>query len=132
MTEPYSQTPLRGMIQTAPNPDPAYDYVVTLEGQIGTVSHSETGLIVRYVPDRLVIDHESFMVYAREIGERNWPNLESLAVAIIEDINNELVPRWVRVWINGRAGDHARHQAVIEDRQPQWKNEELLNGLERY
>ena len=123
---------LREMLTTLPNPGEEYDYVATLEGPIGTLQDSAVTLSLRYIPDRLVVDSESFMGYARKMASGQWPNLEALAVAIINDFNNELVPRWVRLGLAGQAGGEVFHLATIEDRQPHWKNDDLLRSLKRY
>ncbi len=54
---------------------------------------------------------------------------EELALAIIEDINNEVVPRWVQVQIETRTDtpqpNASAYRVLIEDRQPNWDNPQI-------
>ena len=54
---------------------------------------------------------------------------------ILDDVNNEVVPRWVQVTVTA-PGDRAAgvdgHGVMLEDRQPRWDNPALLSRLERY
>lgn len=76
-----------------------------------------------------------FLDYTRALGGRSWPSPEDIAVAIQDDVNNELVARWTRITVTTDAnstGALAGHSITVEDRQPQWDNRSLLDGLRRY
>lgn len=113
----------RERLTTAPSPDSRHDFLVELRGET-----AGTRLTVRLVPDRLVLIPASFAAYLAD-----WPQipdgLEALAVALLDDLNNELVPRWVEVTAERDAP--LPHRVVIEDRQPNWDNPQLTGRLRR-
>lgn len=93
---------------------------------------------LRYVPDRLVLDESGFRRYLVALGRWRWTGVDDLALAILDDVNNQAVPRWVRVTVAARqgapyapsdappdflkvSGDWSGPWAVIEDRQPRWR-----------
>ena len=80
----------------------------------------------RFVPDRLILDAEALPRYGVVLAAQAWASPESLAAAIFDDLNNELVPRWLNLRLD--AGDS--HRVVLEDRQPGWETPHLLDRLE--
>ena len=61
-----------------------------------------------------------------------WNTLKEVAVAAAKNISNELLTRWAQA--NLRTGDPENDQALthdvtIEDRQPGWRNDDLLYRL---
>jgi len=82
-------------------------------------------LAVDYVPDKLILRPHALDDYVAGLG---GDTLEALAVTILDDFNNEVVPRWVRI----RIARGATHQTLLEDRQPKWDNPSLLGQLERF
>jgi 7-cyano-7-deazaguanine reductase len=121
----------RGHLAVFPNPDPAKEYIATIEGKM------EAGKIevaLRYVPDRDILDPVSFAAYLDVLGHLSWDSLEKAAVTIIDDINNEVVPRWARVVLSVTSDDAAagRHSVLLEDSQPKWDNPALISRLKLY
>ena len=118
------QPPLhrRECLTITANPDARHDYLVVLSGepQPGTV------LELRYVPDRWVIDPAGFAAYLSQLA--GFPGgLEALALAVLDDVGNEAVPRWTEV-----RTERIAHRVVVEDRQPMWDNPHLFARMERY
>ena len=112
----------RERLTTAANPDARHDYLVTLTGE----PQPGTRLELRYVPDRWVIDPAGFAAYLEELA--GFPGgLEALALAVLDDVGNEAVPRWSEV-----RAVRAVHRVVVEDRQPNWDNPHLFARMERY
>ncbi|MBO43625.1 MAG: hypothetical protein CMM28_07865, partial [Rhodospirillaceae bacterium] len=72
----------------------------------------------------------SFEHYLSTLDQTNWQNLETLALEILDDINNEVVPRWAQIVLNS-ANDKSSngHRVLVEDRQPNWENVSLLRHL---
>lgn len=106
------------------NPRSNLDYIVMLEGRI---AHDGHHIRLTYVPDKLLLAAESFEAYMDAFGAATPTMIELLAFEILDDINNEIVPRWVQVVITTRHDAGARPQTVIvEDRQPNWDNPRLL------
>lgn len=110
----------RESLQTAANPDARHDYLV----DVATSTPDGTRLWLRYVPDREVLDTTSVRGYVYALPQLG---LEALALTVIDDLANELVPRWVEV-IAERTSP-VLHRVTIEDRQPDWDNVALLNRL---
>lgn len=56
----------------------------------------------------------------------------ALAMALLGDFSNELVPRWIEIVVvtesSGPAGERT-HRVVLQDRQPKWRNDDLLSRL---
>lgn len=110
----------REALVTLPSPDPRHDYLVELRASAGPVA-----LRVRYVPDRLILDPASLARHAE--GLTGGP--EAVALTLLDDLANELVPRWLEV--TASADTPLPHLVVAEDRQPAWDNPPLLERLER-
>ncbi|PWC31154.1 hypothetical protein [Azospirillum sp. TSO35-2] len=114
----------RERLTTRPSPDPRHDYLVELRGE----PMPGTRLTLRLVPDRLVPDPAGVVAYLATFADVA-EGLEALALAVLDDLNNELVPRWVEVTVERDAP--LPHRVVIEDRQPTWDNPQLLGRLRR-
>lgn len=119
-TSPDMLSPLRrDALTTAANPDSRHDYLVELRGDLtdGVV------LRIRYIPDRLVLTPDGMAIWMPQLGEQNGP-LEAMALSALDDLNNELVPRWVEVAVERQYPLFQR--VVVEDRQPDWDNPALF------
>jgi hypothetical protein len=124
----------RGHIKTTRNPDEHLDYVVTLVGLLHFEATQQACQVnIRYVPDKLIILHDSFAMYLGALGGTDWTNLEEAATAVLEDLGNELVARWIQITAFTESEDAPStrgHQVVLVDKQPQWKYAELLARLD--
>jgi 7-cyano-7-deazaguanine reductase len=119
-----------------PNPDTRLDYLVEIKGSIAVPGSPkvQATVVLRYVPDKLVIKPETFGQYLRMVEAFNLPTLEALASVILEDLNNELVARWLQVTVTSpsvHAGVQS-HAVMLEDRQPSWENVALMARIRRY
>lgn len=130
MTEPTAITdPMarRALLETDANPGGQQDYLIRLSGHVAGASRAS--VTVRYVPDKRVLTPKGFGRYVDALGRIDWPSLEALAVAMVEDLKNELVPRWTQVAAEHPDDPHSaieRHAVLIEDRQPRWDNPALI------
>lgn len=115
----------RDLLTTAPTPDARHDYLVELAGE----PVSGTRLTVRYVPDRVVVESGGFAEYLSTLAPLAGGGPETLALAVLDDLNNELVPRWAEVTIERAAPQ--LHRVVVEDRQPNWDNPHLFARMRR-
>ena len=111
----------RSRLATIANPAPWHDYRVRWSGALA----DGRALTVEYVPDRLVLAPGSFAAYLESLEAGRWPALEALVAAMLDDLNNQLVPRWVRV-CGGLSRGEIRHHVAADDRQPGWDNPVLL------
>lgn len=126
----------RERLQTRPNPGSHLDYVVKLEGRLPPSSgRGQIAVSLKYVPHRVVLEPAPFGEYLEALGSTAGASLEEIAVAILEDINNETVARWVQVAVAATEEEHPgvnTHGVMLEDRQPKWDNPALLSRLRRY
>lgn len=123
----------RDLLSTAPNPRPGLNYLASLQQQLPmdvlpADMRSPAMLAVRFVPDRLILAAGALPRFATELASQEWSSPEALATAVFDDINNELVPRWLNLRLD--AGDG--HRIVLEDRQPGWDAAHLLDRLEAW
>lgn len=118
----------RSLLTTAANPGPHHDYLVQLSRLVpfaGTGA-GHTTLSLRYVPDRAILAPPTFERYLDALAGQDWTP-EALAVAVLDDLNNELLPRWLQVEV---ARNHPfDHRAAVEDRQPTWDNPAVMARL---
>ncbi|MEI6560168.1 MAG: hypothetical protein WCO00_17355 [Rhodospirillaceae bacterium] len=118
-----SRTERRHRLVTVANPAPWHDARVRWSGDLAEGRR----LILEYVPDRLVLAPTAFADYLQVLEAAPWPTLEALVMTVLDDLNNQLVPRWVRVSARQERGPIGHH-ATASDRQPGWDNPELLAG----
>lgn len=110
----------RARLKTEPNPARKFDYLVGLTHGLDDGTRVE----VRYVPDKRVLTEGAFADYVTAIGRDGAATIEAAAATLLDDLNNELVPRWIAVSV-ARGG----HRVLCEDRQPNWDNPSLLDRL---
>lgn len=125
----------RAPLTSSANPAPRLDYRVTLSARLtaGLGPAGGARITVDYIPDRLLLDPTGLSRYMTGLSGLPWPGPEALGVAILDDINNEIVPRWVRVTIHATCGggddpaassdarvSRPSHRVILEDRQPHW------------
>ena len=126
----------RALIKTVANPDSNVDYVVDLRGHISFPGGGgRSSVEIRYVPDRWILQVETFDAYLKAVGGQEWPTLEELATTVLNDIANEVVPRWLQAIVSAPDDEHSsvdRHGVMLEDRQPNWNNPQLLARLKQH
>jgi hypothetical protein len=121
---------LRDILRALPNPDEKLDYIVRLAGTVAHAAGGNAHLTLHYVPDRLIADAAGFNAYLEALGKAAYATLEGLGACVLDDVNNALVPRWVRIALTAdSAAAGSRHAVLIEDAQPGWSNEPLLSVL---
>jgi hypothetical protein len=121
---------LRDLLCALPNPDLRHDYLVRLMGNVSHAGGGNAHLTLHYVPDRLIADAAGFNAYLDAIGSATHETLEALAACVLEDVNNALVPRWVRITLTAdSASAGSKHAVLSEDSQPGWDNDPLISVL---
>lgn len=79
---------------------------------------------IDYIPDRYLLVAESVEIWIKEYN--NWQGThEWLALNILDDINNEVVPRWVRV----SCQVSSKKRILIEDKQPHWRVSSVVDRI---
>ncbi len=123
----------RGLLDAVRNPDFKLEYIASLRGHMTPFDGDRrSGVVLRYVPDRLILEPASFVRYLDAMGAQQWPSLEQAAVTLLNDFSNELVARWVQVAVSAPSGLYHgidSHDVLLEDRQPNWDNAGLLARL---
>ncbi len=124
----------RQLLNVAQAPDVRGDAVTSLvgrlDGRLAAGGSSETKVVLRYVPHRDILTPESLTDYLAALGGVSWSSLEEAAVVVLGDVNDQVVPRWLRVRLLQLGDDQvSRHDVVVEDRQPNWDNPGLLSRL---
>ncbi len=122
----------RHLVRTAANPDTGSDYIIRFE--MRTTPSFALGplkFVARYVPDRLLLDPSCLKTYLHALTQPAWPTLEAMVLAMRDDLGNELIPRWLEIVVSPSEAslESARHSVLVEDRQPQWNNPNLLARL---
>ncbi|MBT4933000.1 MAG: hypothetical protein HOL66_09100 [Rhodospirillaceae bacterium] len=126
----------RRFLATERNPDIKLDYVITITGHMATHNDVERSVVsLRYVPDKMILQPATFGHYLDALGTLDWAALEEAAAAVLNDVNNEIIARWVQVGISAPDQVHPgidSHEVLLEDRQPNWDNAGLLSRLKRH
>jgi len=118
----------RRAIAAQPNPERALDYLVTLRGELALPDGAAT-VRLRYVPDRLILPPPALNTYITALAGQQPAGLEAAGAAMLRDIGNEVVPRWLQVRLTRRMPTTGRHVVVLEESQPGWENPGLLARL---
>lgn len=127
-----ASTNRRHLVRTDPNPDPGSDYVVRFEMETTPAfSLGPLKFVARYVPDKLLLKPSCLADYLHALTQPDWPNLEAVALAMRDDLSNEVLPRWIEIVVSPSEAslEIARHSVLVKDRQPQWDNPNLLARL---
>lgn len=110
----------RALLATAANPRPTADYLVMLEAQTTRLK-----LILRYVPDRVVLLPEGLQDYANAVPEVGAAPLEAWTMSLLDDLDDVLLARYLEVTVQ------RDNQRVLSSlRQPRWDNPALLARLD--
>lgn len=132
MSDDDNQPPFyRETIRVVPNKREDLDYIVQRRDQVQVsavtgVRNEEVTIFLHFVPDRHILaPGDGLADYYKNICCVAWDSPEEFAQAIVDDLNNELVPRWLRLQV--RFADD--HELIFEDRQPKWHNDGLLAQL---
>jgi 7-cyano-7-deazaguanine reductase len=116
----------RSLLSASANPTILHDYLSILEG---AARNGGAQITIRYVPDKSILPLDAFSRYLAALEDISGEPLESLAAIILDDFNNEIVPRWVQIVAARNDDGQARQGVLIEDRQPNWDNPSLLSHL---
>ncbi|MEC8165016.1 MAG: hypothetical protein VX079_10670 [Pseudomonadota bacterium] len=117
----------RYRLRSFTNPNPKIDYISRLNGD---ALNGDLTVSLFYVPDKLVLLTAAFHEYLAEIQITETAALEPVALQVLDDINNEVVPRWVEVKIWARSESKKSTNVIVIDQQPKWTNPSLLARLD--
>ena len=114
----------RQVLEVTPAPAPGRVSVITLS----SILNDALALTVTYVPDQSVLARASFDAYVRALESAPVTTPEALAALVVDDIANELVPKWLRVTVDRQSGGSVNHSVTVEDRQPGWDHPPLFKS----
>ena len=120
-----SEKPPKTTLEAFENPNPERDYTIRIEIPEFTCLCPKTGqpdfatLLLEYIPDTLCVELKSLKLYIwsyRDVGAFH----EAVTNQILEDLNQALKPRFMRLsaQFNVRGGIYTT--VVAEHRQPNW------------
>jgi hypothetical protein len=118
----------RDCLQTVANPATDRDRISILSGELptsGLLGGSPIHIDLRYIADRDIIDATALAHYFQVAAQEPCETLEAYADMVLNDLNNELVPRWIWLRLQGSG-----HQVIQQDRQPGWNDPGLLTTLD--
>lgn len=115
-------------IRVAANPSTGRDSLSVLKRDFEMPALGPVRVAMYYVPHRLILNARDFDAYLDTLAQVAVESTEQLAHVMLDDFNNELVPRWlqIRVRQGGAGGTGATHDVLVEDQQPKWNNPALL------
>jgi len=134
----------RKLLISLANPDTSLDYLVSISGTIethnpingisrlpGTRDHSNfIEVTVHYVPDRLILDDSSIINYFNYYQDKIPNQIEELGINLLGDFNNELVPRWIKLFVTIQDSKKENIKELsFFDSQPNWQNYNLLSSI---
>ena len=104
----------------------ALPYIVALSGDLQATRQR---VRMRYIPDKLLVERSSFTTFLASLDAAESDAPEELALAILDEMNNEIVPRWIQISVGGNARDGTAETVTVEDCQPNWEPPDLLHRL---
>ena len=124
----------RALLTCDSNPSNMGDYLVSLGGRLTMEDLGTFDIRVTYVPDSSILNVASFHSYLMALG--NFPEMtpERSGKMLLDDANNELVPRWVQVTLIGRpeVATAGAYRCLFQDSQPNWTNPSLTAAVVQF
>lgn len=112
-----------------PNPYRNKTYTVSITQEI-TLKNQSFSFGLRYVPDKLLLNHEGLVGYLEQVLTHNDKKAEIMAHDILEDVMDQVVPKWIEVNFSHEENKFGQNVLItIEDRQPGWEDDDLLKRL---
>lgn len=120
---------VKNLLLSRVNPHKNKTYTVSIIQKI-TLNHQVFLFGLRYIPDKLLLDHGSLVTYLEAVLAGNSEQAEIVTHDIGEDVMDQIIPKWLE--INLKQGQNNAGQTIlvtIEDRQPNWESPPLLKRL---
>ncbi len=123
--EPDIRVARQERILTIPLPDAKVEFLCNLDGTVTAI-----GAVIRlsYIPYKSVLDGDGFAAYLKDLPapDNAASAMETVAAVILDDLNNELVPRWLQLVLTREHPDGTVQRVLVEDKQPRWDNKTLI------
>ena len=117
----YCQT-----LKTIPNPNPKSDYVT----QLSIAPINDVSVTIAYVPDKLILIPDTLAIYLENKKNFLCEPLEDFAQKLLEAINNEVIPRWIRITLQYEPTATLKRKVTVIDQQPKWNKLELITSFD--
>jgi 7-cyano-7-deazaguanine reductase len=114
------------LLTTRSNRRQALAYIVSLSGELRTARQQ---VRMRYMPDKLLVERSSFSNFLVSLDTAEFSAPEDLAFSILEEMNNEIVPRWIQIAVGNGDDNGPTETVTVEDCQPNWETPDLLRRL---
>ena len=150
MDFPFSSEPVALPSYIGRNPVSGLDYLrqerALVPETYATSYAGKAELVLRYVPDRYILEPGIFHTIVQEIAAKTSettshdPDIQ-LTWQVMHRLNDDLIPRWIQVLLRlplaassseetrQKEETHMNIAVLFEDRQPTWKNPALLANL---
>jgi len=107
-----------------PNPFQRKTYIVSVLQDV-TIGRRDYLFALRYIPDKLLLDNEGLNSY---LHQREAGRVETLAHDIMDDIMDQIIPKWIEVNLRQKNNKFGQNILVtMTDRQPGWQDDAFLN-----
>lgn len=112
----------REAIGCTDNPSPDRDYLVSLQFDLALPSPNAGACLGQLVmvPDRQILAPDGLDAYLALVASEAGHALEAMAVRMFDDLNNQLIPRWISLSLSD-----GRRSVKLQDGQPSWRNDSL-------
>ncbi|VAX02455.1 hypothetical protein MNBD_ALPHA03-498 [hydrothermal vent metagenome] len=129
MVKSSSSSDEKEFLSSSENPYRNKTYVVSITQEI-TLNQKTYLFGLRYIPDKLILDHDGLADYLRQMLAHKTTKAEKLGHDILEDVTNHIIPKWIEVNLVDEENNQGQNIWVtIEGRQPNWENDALLKRL---
>jgi hypothetical protein len=117
----------RGLLATRPNPGAGSPFLVRFTAAVDLAAGAPPAAVeLCFVPGRVLLDPTAFGAYCAHLATLALPGAEDLGVMVRHDVDDALMPRFLRVVVSVPACyGRPAHQVVLEDSEPGWAGEGL-------
>ena len=113
----------KDILTSFPNPFQRKTYTVSVVQDV-TIGQRDYLFALRYIPDKLLLDNEGLNSY---LLQREAGRVETLAHNIMEDIMDQIIPKWIEVNLRQKNNKFGQNILVtMTDRQPGWEDDAFL------
>lgn len=115
----------KDILTSFPNPFRRKTYTVSMMQDV-TIGRRDYLFSLRYIPDKLLLDNEGLNRY---LHQREAGRVETLAHDIMDDIMDQIIPKWIEVNLRQKNNKFGQNILVtMTDRQPGWQDDAFLNS----
>ncbi len=116
----------KDILTSFPNPYRRKTYTVSVRQDV-TIGRRDYLFALRYIPDKMLLDNGGLNSY---LDQREAGRTETLAHDIMEDIMDQIIPKWIEVNLRQKHNKFGQNILVtMTDRQPGWEDDAFLNRL---